>query len=193
MLSLTPFCASRHRTAYKGRTRHGDSWRIRGLCSPRVHGRSGPLFPIDRWDAERSRSDGGSQLRYRTGASTLINLVTREGGLSWVVTNPETAPGVARASCRRAGAVPRKYSAHQTISGASGPPSVAGLTNGFLPARSRSQICSECQRRRDIAAAGRSKSAARTQARRPPISGAFLLCSLFLRGLVRGQLRFGAA
>ena len=32
-----------------------------------------------------------------------------------------------------------------------------------------------CQRRRDFAAAGRSKSAARTQARRPPISGAFLL------------------
>ena len=31
------------------------------------------------------------------------------------------------------------------------------------------------QRRRDFAAASRSKSAARTQARRPPISGAFLL------------------
>src|SRR5450631_577542 len=34
-----------------------------------------------------------------------------------------------------------------------------------------------CQRRRDFAAAGRSKSAARAQARRPPISGAFLLVS----------------
>jgi transposase-like protein len=33
----------------------------------------------------------------------------------------------------------------------------------------------ECQRRRDYAAVGRSKSAARTQARRPPISGAFWL------------------
>jgi hypothetical protein len=32
-----------------------------------------------------------------------------------------------------------------------------------------------CQRRRDYAAVGRSKSAARTQARRPPISGAFWL------------------
>ncbi len=32
-----------------------------------------------------------------------------------------------------------------------------------------------CQRRRDFAAAGRSNSAAGTQARRPPISGAFLL------------------
>ena len=34
-----------------------------------------------------------------------------------------------------------------------------------------------CQRRRDFAAAGRSKSAARPQARRLPISGAFLLVS----------------
>jgi len=33
----------------------------------------------------------------------------------------------------------------------------------------------DCQRRRDFAAAGRSKSAAQRQARRPPISGAFLL------------------
>jgi hypothetical protein len=32
-----------------------------------------------------------------------------------------------------------------------------------------------CQRRSDFAAAGRSKSAARTRARRPPISRAFLL------------------
>ncbi len=32
-----------------------------------------------------------------------------------------------------------------------------------------------CQRRREFAAAGRSKSTARTQARRPPLSGAFLL------------------
>ena len=35
-----------------------------------------------------------------------------------------------------------------------------------------------CQRRRDFAVAGRSKSAARTQARRPPISGAFLLVAV---------------
>jgi hypothetical protein len=34
-----------------------------------------------------------------------------------------------------------------------------------------------CQRRKDFAAAGRSKSAAGTQARRPPISGAFLLAA----------------
>jgi hypothetical protein len=33
----------------------------------------------------------------------------------------------------------------------------------------------KCQRRRDFAAAGRRESASRTQARRPPISGAFLL------------------
>jgi hypothetical protein len=37
-----------------------------------------------------------------------------------------------------------------------------------------------CQRRRDFAAAGRSKSAAQRQARRPPISGAFLLVSVSL-------------
>jgi hypothetical protein len=33
----------------------------------------------------------------------------------------------------------------------------------------------DCQRRRDFAAAGRSKSTARTQSRRPPTAGAFLL------------------
>ena len=37
------------------------------------------------------------------------------------------------------------------------------------------EIETTCQRRRDFAAAGRSKSAARTQARRPPISRALLL------------------
>jgi transposase-like zinc ribbon protein len=36
-----------------------------------------------------------------------------------------------------------------------------------------------CQRRRDVAAVGRSKSAARTQARRPPILGAFLLVAFY--------------
>ena len=38
-----------------------------------------------------------------------------------------------------------------------------------------SSLLMGCQRRRDFAADCRSKSAARTRARRPPISGAFLL------------------
>ena len=37
----------------------------------------------------------------------------------------------------------------------------------------------KCQRRRVIAAVGRRKSAAGTQAKRPPISGAFLLVAVF--------------
>ena len=32
-LDTVPFCSSRHRNAYKGRTRHINPWRIRGLCS----------------------------------------------------------------------------------------------------------------------------------------------------------------
>ena len=53
----------------------------------------------------------------------------------------------------------------------------AGARLFFLPPYSPdlNPIEQVCQRRRDSAAAGRSKSAARTQARRPPISGAFLL------------------
>ena len=39
-----------------------------------------------------------------------------------------------------------------------------------------------CQRRRVIAAVGRSESAAGMQAKRPPISGAFLLVAVFLGG-----------
>jgi hypothetical protein len=42
-----------------------------------------------------------------------------------------------------------------------------------------------CQRRRDFTAAGRSKSAARTQARRPPIGGLLACRVSFLRGRVR--------
>ena len=42
-----------------------------------------------------------------------------------------------------------------------------------------------CQRRRDFAAAGRSKIAARTQARRPPIGGLLACRVSFLRGRVR--------
>jgi len=53
-------------------------------------------------------------------------------------------------------------------------------TEGFEQSRrERKKIEMRCQRRRDFAAAGRSKSAARTQARRPPISGVFLLVALF--------------
>jgi hypothetical protein len=43
-------------------------------------------------------------------------------------------------------------------------------------------IDSMCKRRRDFAAAGRSKSAARTQARRSPPSGAFLLVAFHSYG-----------
>jgi hypothetical protein len=44
-----------------------------------------------------------------------------------------------------------------------------------------------CQRRSDLAAGGRSKSAALRQARRPPIGGLLACCVSFLRGRVRGR------